>query len=137
MQGIIEYFGGSLRTLPYPVHGKRSVLERYEGLLFAGLQGPLEVGRYHSLVAADVPACLNVTARTRDGEVMAVHHKELPVAAVQFHPESILSQKSQVGRTIITNVLAGLSQGLEQVSAADPGENQYSLASECRKLGGV
>jgi anthranilate synthase len=105
LQGIIEYFGGTLRRLDYPMHGKQSELASADGFLFEGLPRPLRVGRYHSLVAATVPACLEVCARTADGIVMAVQHRSLPLAAVQFHPESILTLEGDKGRAIVRNVL--------------------------------
>jgi anthranilate synthase len=106
LQGIVEFFGGSLRVMAEPVHGKSSSLRRYEGPLFAGLQGVLHTGRYHSLAADRVPHELLVTARSEDGEVMAVQHRHLPVAAVQFHPESIMTTDKDAGKVIIRNVLA-------------------------------
>lgn len=105
LQGIVEYFGGTLRRLDYPVHGKQSELAEASGFLFEGLPRPLRVGRYHSLVAASVPECLDVCARTADGNVMAVQHRRLPIAAVQFHPESILTLEGDKGRGMIRNVL--------------------------------
>jgi anthranilate synthase len=87
------------------MHGKQSVLEKMDGFLFAGLRQQMQAGRYHSLVAATVPDCLDVTAHTEDGVVMAVQHRHLPVAAVQFHPESILSLDDNAGLKLIHNVL--------------------------------
>jgi anthranilate synthase len=109
LQGIVEYFGGALRTLDYPMHGKQSELAQASGFLFEGLARPLKVGRYHSLVAATVPACLDVCARTADGKVMAIQHRRLPIAAVQFHPESILTLDGDKGRGMIRNVLRNLA----------------------------
>ena len=105
LQGIVEYFGGELGTLAYPMHGKQSELASATGFLFEGLPRPLGVGRYHSLVVVKVPACLDVCAKTEDGVVMAIQHKRLPVAAVQFHPESILTLQGDKGRALIRNVL--------------------------------
>jgi anthranilate synthase len=105
LQGIVEYFGGSLRTLAYPMHGKQSELASAEGFLFDGIEQPVRVGRYHSLVADRMPEVLEVCARTADGCVMAVRHRELAIAAVQFHPESILSLQGEKGRMLIDNVL--------------------------------
>lgn len=105
LQGIVEYFGGSLATLAAPVHGKSSVIEAVESRLFDGVAMPLTIGRYHSLVADEVPDCLKVTARTQDNAVMAVEHVDLPVSAVQFHPESILSLSQEAGIKIIRNVV--------------------------------
>ncbi len=94
LQGIVEAFGGELGVLDYPMHGKRSVV-RHKGLgIFAGLPAEFQVGRYHSLFAKKetFPACLEATAETTDGGViMGVRHRELPIEAVQFHPESILT----------------------------------------------
>ncbi|MES2626811.1 MAG: anthranilate synthase component I [Pseudomonadota bacterium] len=105
LQGIVEYFGGSLGVLDYPMHGKQSLLKNPQGFLFAGLGEQVQVGRYHSLVATTVPDALDVVANTEDGIVMAVQHKTLPVAAVQFHPESILSLADDAGLRIVRNVL--------------------------------
>ena len=108
LQGIVEYFGGSLGVLDYPVHGKKSTLKKMHGYLFDGLGAQMKVGRYHSLVATLVPDCLEVTATTEDGAVMAVQHTTLPIAAVQFHPESLLSLEDDAGLKLLRNVLTGL-----------------------------
>ncbi len=105
LQGIVEYFGGSLAALDYPVHGKPSQIRHEDSALFRGLETPFTAGRYHSLVAREVPRCLRVTARSVDFQVMAVEHEQLPVAAVQFHPESILSLDAGAGMRLIANVL--------------------------------
>ncbi|HEY0963683.1 MAG TPA: anthranilate synthase component I [Pseudomonadales bacterium] len=117
LQGIVEYFGGSLRRLEYPMHGRQSELVKASGFLFEGLERPLHVGRYHSLVADKVPGCLAVSARTADGNVMAVQHRRLPVAAVQFHPESILMLAGDTGRRMIGNVLEHLVAAAPMVQA--------------------
>ena len=105
LQGIVEYFGGKLSTLDIPMHGKSSVLKEVSGFLFQDVAQSVSVGRYHSLVATDMPQSLVVTATTDDGVVMAVEHKSLPVSAVQFHPESILSLNAETGAKIISNVV--------------------------------
>ncbi|WP_058440548.1 anthranilate synthase component I [Legionella brunensis] len=108
LQGIVEYFGGKLDVLSYPMHGKASDIEvRDSEGLFAGLGDSFTAGRYHSLYARleDMPKDLEVTAMTRDGVVMAVMHKSLPVYAVQFHPETILSMPNQAGLRIINNLM--------------------------------
>jgi len=105
LQGIVEYFGGQLATLDTPVHGKSSQIETASGCLFDHVTLPLEVGRYHSLYARDLPDCLQVTAKSTDGCVMALQHRHLPVHAVQFHPESILSMANEKGAKIIRNVI--------------------------------
>jgi len=111
LQGMVEYFGGSLDILPYPMHGKAStiIVEDAQGL-FAGLGEQFTAGRYHSLYArdADFPKDLRVTARSEDGIIMAVAHKTLPVSAVQFHPETILSLPKQAGQRIIDNLMLGV-----------------------------
>lgn len=108
LQGVVEHFGGVLGTLDPPMHGKPSeVVVTGPGRLFAGLPERFTAGRYHSLFAldADVPADLVVTARSDDGVVMAVEHRSLPVAAVQFHPESILSLGEDVGMQLVRSVV--------------------------------
>ena len=106
LQGIVEYFGGRLGQLDYPMHGKPSRIEQCTGRIFAGVEPGFQVGRYHSLIAESLPAALQVTATSDDGVVMAIEHRRLPVAAVQFHPESILSLAGDIGDKIIRNVIA-------------------------------
>ena len=101
--------GGTLAALDYPMHGKQSALAQQEGWLFEGLPAGIRVGRYHSLVAATVPDCLRVTARTADGQVMAIEHRQMPIFAVQFHPESILTLQGYAGRFLLANVLQTLA----------------------------
>jgi len=90
-QAIIEAFGGDVGQAKALLHGKASVVTHDGGGVFAGLPAELEVGRYHSLAATTVPDDLEVTSRTRDGEVMGVRHVTLPIEGVQFHPESVLT----------------------------------------------
>ncbi len=90
-QAIVEAFGGEVGAAKALLHGKSSVVEHDGKGVFAGLPQGLEAGRYHSLAAVTVPAELEVTARTPDGEVMGVRHRELPIEGVQFHPESVLT----------------------------------------------
>lgn len=94
-QVIGAALGGRIVRAAEPMHGRASqVLHNDEGL-FAGLPNPLSVGRYHSLVVdeASLPADLAVTARTRDGTIMALAHRRWPIVGVQFHPESILTER--------------------------------------------
>ncbi len=118
-QSIVEAFGGSIHRAPELMHGKSSLVEHDGAGVFSGLSGPLEVGRYHSLVAGagDLPACLYVTARTDDGIIMGVRHEALPVEGVQFHPESVLTPE---GPRIMANFLSGASAPGRAVAAADP-----------------
>ena len=107
LQGVVEAFGGELGVLDYPMHGKPSnVTHRNEGV-FEGLPPTFQVGRYHSLFARreSFPASLEVTAETEDGVIMGVRHKELPIEAVQFHPESILTAGGDCGLKLMENVL--------------------------------
>ena len=105
LQGIVEFFGGSLSELDYPMHGKQSLIRHEGSELFAGLTADFSAGRYHSLVAERIPRCLKVSARTEDGHVMAIEHESLPIQAVQFHPESIMSLENQLGYRLIQNVV--------------------------------
>jgi len=92
------------------LHGKPSKIQVTAGRLFEGLPDHFEAGRYHSLFAQrdQIKAPLRITAQTADGLVMAVEHETLPVAAVQFHPESILSLEDDYGIRLIGNVMRGL-----------------------------
>jgi anthranilate synthase len=110
LQGIVEAFGGELGVLGYPVHGKPSRIEHHGQGVFEGLPGSLRVGRYHSLYAIPekLPPVLEVTATSEDGVIMGIRHRELPVEAVQFHPESLLSAEGQSGLKLIENVMRGV-----------------------------
>ena len=90
-QAIVEAFGGEIGQAKALLHGKSSTVEHDGKGVFAGLPQGLEAGRYHSLAAVTVPDELEVSARTPDGEVMGVRHRELPIEGVQFHPESVLT----------------------------------------------
>lgn len=111
LQGIVEYYGGSLEILPKPVHGKNSRVRLLGGSIFEGVPRDFEAGRYHSLFAVRdaLPEVLEVTAETDDGLVMAIEHRELPIAAVQFHPESIMTLADDVGLRIVSNVVKRLA----------------------------
>jgi anthranilate synthase component 2 len=90
-QAVVEAFGGSVGQARALLHGKASRIEHDGEGVFAGLPPGIEVGRYHSLAAVEVPGELVVTARTEDGEVMGVRHSVHPIEGVQFHPESVLT----------------------------------------------
>jgi anthranilate synthase len=111
LQGMVEYFGGALGVLDPPVHGKASRIRVLGGRLFAGFPREFVAGRYHSLYALrqKLPAVLEVTAQTDDGVVMAVEHRTAPLAAVQFHPESIMTLADDVGLRLLANVMANLA----------------------------
>jgi anthranilate synthase/aminodeoxychorismate synthase-like glutamine amidotransferase len=92
-QSIVEVFGGDVVRAGRLMHGKTSPVEHDGRGVFAGAPQPLQVGRYHSLIAKPetLPPVLEVTARTPEGEIMGVRHRELVVEGVQFHPESVLT----------------------------------------------
>ncbi|MGI8506138.1 MAG: anthranilate synthase component II [Solirubrobacteraceae bacterium] len=102
-QALVQAWGGRVVTHA-PVHGKTATIEHDGRTIFAGLESPLEVGRYHSLIAdPSLPAVLERSA-SFDGIVMAVRHRELPAEGVQFHPESVLTDQ---GRELLANFLGG------------------------------
>ena len=103
-QCIVEHFGGEIVSAGVLMHGKTSQVHHDGEALFRRLPNPFEAGRYHSLAAQRdrIPETLNVTARTDDGEIMGVRHREAPVEGVQFHPESVLTPD---GPTLLENFL--------------------------------
>ena len=119
LQGIVEAFGGSLGVLDDPRHGKYWSLSHDGTGLFERVESPTRVGGYHSLYALEesVPDVLEITARNETGLVMAVQHRNLPIAAVQFHPESILSLDGLSGHRMVENAV-GLLTGSKRASAA-------------------
>lgn len=122
LQGVVEAFGGELGVLPYPMHGKPSRI-RHDGRgVFAGLPQDIKVGRYHSLYAVreKLPEELDITAESDDGVIMGVRHRRLPVEAVQFHPESLLSQDDGHGLKMIENVVRMFRQAAAAKEGADP-----------------
>jgi anthranilate synthase/aminodeoxychorismate synthase-like glutamine amidotransferase len=105
-QCIAAAFGGRVARAPRPRHGKTSVI-RHDGRgVLRGLPDPLSAARYHSLVVMEegLPSCLEVTARTDDGVVMGLRHREAAVEGVQFHPESFLTPH---GPSLLRNFLEG------------------------------
>ncbi|HET9418153.1 MAG TPA: aminodeoxychorismate/anthranilate synthase component II [Chthoniobacterales bacterium] len=104
-QCIAEAYGGKVIRAPRVVHGKASQIRHNGDALFADLPNPFLAGRYHSLLVErnSLPSCLEITAETDDGEIMALHHREFPVHGVQFHPESVLTQN---GRKILERFLS-------------------------------
>ncbi len=114
MQAMVEAFGGRLDQLAVPMHGKPSpIVTEGNGALFDGLPDRFVVGRYHSLIAdpAHLPGELQVLARTaEDGVIMALQHRDLPIAGVQFHPESIMTLGHEAGPVLIANVMRHLAK---------------------------
>ncbi|MBM7607514.1 anthranilate synthase/aminodeoxychorismate synthase-like glutamine amidotransferase [Lysinibacillus composti] len=107
-QIIAEAFGGIVKKAKQPMHGKTSMITHDKRSVFDGLPSPLKVTRYHSLVVdeATLPSCLVVTARTEDGEIMALRHSDYPVEGVQFHPESIMTENGlQMMRNFFQNTI--------------------------------
>jgi anthranilate synthase component 2 len=104
-QAIAQAFGGKIVRAPEIMHGKLSSIEHDGRGLFQGLPSPFRATRYHSLIAepASLPACLAVTARTAEGVIMAIAHRERPIWGVQFHPESI---ETEHGHRLLENFLA-------------------------------
>jgi anthranilate synthase/aminodeoxychorismate synthase-like glutamine amidotransferase len=101
-QAVVEAFGGSIGSAKALLHGKASRIQHDGQGVFSGLPEEIDVGRYHSLAATEVPDDLVVTARTDDGEVMGVRHRTLRIEGVQFHPESVLTP---AGGTMADNFL--------------------------------
>ena len=124
-QSIVEVFGGKVVRAARLMHGKTSLVRHDGRTLFAGLPEPCEVGRYHSLIAApqSVPATLEVSARTAEGEIMGVRHRTLSVEGVQFHPESILTPE---GPRLLGNFLQ-FTAG-ERAQATDSGATRAATA---------
>jgi anthranilate synthase component 2 len=104
-QAVAQAFGGHIVRAKTVMHGKLSAIEHRGQGIFEGLPCPFSATRYHSLVAepASLPACLEATAWTADGVIMAIEHKDLPVYGVQFHPESI---ETEHGHRLLGNFLA-------------------------------
>jgi anthranilate synthase/aminodeoxychorismate synthase-like glutamine amidotransferase len=109
-QAIGQAFGGKVVRNARIVHGKASPVHHRGTGLYAGLPEPFQAGRYHSLVVEreSLPACLQVTSWTDEGEIMGLRHATLDVEGVQFHPESILTE---AGKPLLANWLARLTQG--------------------------
>lgn len=103
-QSIGFAFGGDVVRAQRIMHGKVSPVEHDGKTIFAGLPNPFTAGRYHSLVVhpETLPACLEASAKTAEGEIMGLRHKDYPVEGIQFHPESILTPQ---GKRIIRNFL--------------------------------
>jgi anthranilate synthase len=114
LQGIVEHFGGSLGVLEVPMHGKPSVIRATgAGRLLSGFDTEFTAGRYHSLYALEesLPRELIISARSDDGVIMAIEHRDLPIAAVQFHPESIMTLADDAGMRLVAAALGTLVPG--------------------------
>ena len=102
-QAIAAAFGGTIGRAGRLMHGKTSAVEHDGEGVFRGMPMPLEVGRYHSLAVDALPDCFTVTARSEDGEIMGMRHRDAPIEGVQFHPESVLTPR---GDELLQNFLA-------------------------------
>lgn len=104
-QCIGYVYGGRIIEAPVPTHGKSSLIYHDGRTIYRGLGSPFEAGRYHSLIieGGTLPAELGLTARTDDGIIMGIRHREYVVEGVQFHPESIMTQ---VGHKLLANFLS-------------------------------
>ncbi|WP_337268992.1 anthranilate synthase [Oryzifoliimicrobium ureilyticus] len=113
LQALAEAYGGELRHLAVPMHGKPSRIRVLEpGIVFSGLSREVTVGRYHSIFAdaSTLPSDFIITAESDDGTIMGIEHAKEPIAAVQFHPESIMTLGQDAGMRMIENVVAHLSR---------------------------
>lgn len=106
-QAIGVYFGATLDHANKPLHGKISTISHTGDAMYNGIHSPFSATRYHSLILKHLPDCLEITACTSSGEIMAIRHKHLPLWGVQYHPESCLTEK---GLVFIKNFLTLLSQ---------------------------
>ncbi|MFC4437899.1 MULTISPECIES: anthranilate synthase component II [Natrialbaceae] len=105
LEAAVYAYGGTVGRAPEPIHGKASAVEHDGTGVFEGLEQGFRAGRYHSLVATEVPDCFEVTATAEHAGaelVMGVRHREFPIECVQFHPESVLTA---VGHDVIENFL--------------------------------
>ena len=129
-QAICEVFGAKVTYAKELMHGKQSVAELdTDSRLFRGMENKMTVARYHSLAAEaeSIPEGLKITARTPDGEVMAVEHREFPVYGVQFHPESVLTP---AGRKIMENFLRGFGEEQDREEPNRTGQNKAGQDNE-------
>ncbi|MEK3711745.1 aminodeoxychorismate/anthranilate synthase component II [Bacillus sp. FSL K6-1005] len=103
-QSIAQVFGGDVVRAERLMHGKTSEIEHDGKTIFKGLQNPLVATRYHSLIVKSdtLPSCFTVTAQTKEGEIMAIRHNDLPIEGVQFHPESIMTS---FGKEMLRNFI--------------------------------
>jgi anthranilate synthase/aminodeoxychorismate synthase-like glutamine amidotransferase len=106
-QSIGQAYGGKVISAPRLMHGKTSLIQHDGKAIYANVPSPFEATRYHSLIVEEttMPDCLEITARTREGEIMGLRHLSDPVEGVQFHPESILTE---YGSKLVQNWLGAL-----------------------------
>jgi anthranilate synthase component 2 len=110
LEAAVYAYGGTIEHAPEPIHGKAFDIHHNGEGIFAGIGDPISGGRYHSLIAATIPDCFEVTAWTSHGEetlVMGVEHEECPITCIQFHPESILTS---CGHDIVENFVRSVDE---------------------------
>ena len=107
-QSICEAFGGTVSYAKELMHGKQSLITQDGRGIFEGIPSPVHVARYHSLAVDEktLPDVFEILARTEDGEIMAMQHKEYPVIGLQFHPESIYTEH---GKRMVENFINGIN----------------------------
>jgi anthranilate synthase component 2 len=111
LEAAVYAYGGTVGHAPSPIHGKAFPIEHDGNGVFKGLENPLQGGRYHSLVATNVPDCFDIVATTSTDSsthtdlVMGIRHREHPIECVQFHPESVLTGS---GHALVRNFLTGI-----------------------------
>ena len=113
LEAAVHAYGGTVGHAPEPIHGKAFPVDHDGEGVFSGLEQGFRAGRYHSLIASEVPDCFVVSATTdHEGAelVMGIRHREYPIECVQFHPESVLTA---VGHDVIRNFLSGVGVGEE------------------------
>lgn len=113
-QSIAQAFGGDVIHAERLMHGKTSLVNHDEKTIFEGVDNPFTATRYHSLIVKreTFPSCLEVTAQTAEGEIMALRHKELPIEGVQFHPESIMTEAGKQLLRNFINSYSGVAKGV-------------------------
>jgi glutamine amidotransferase of anthranilate synthase or aminodeoxychorismate synthase len=118
-QCIADAYGGRIVRASRVMHGKSSMIAHNGSPLFSDLTTPFKAGRYHSLVVerSSLPECLEITAESDDGEIMALRHREFPVQGVQFHPESVLTRTA----TKFSRAFFPVSHTNESAPHSDPG----------------
>jgi para-aminobenzoate synthetase component 2 len=106
-QAIGQVFGGTITRAKKPMHGKASSITHNQHAIFSGVNNPLQVGRYHSLIVSEknFPPELEITARSAENEIMGLRHREYPIFGVQFHPESVLTEQ---GHQLLENFIRPL-----------------------------
>ncbi len=111
-QSIAQVFGGDVIRAEQLMHGKTSDIYHDGKTVFAGLEQPFSAARYHSLIVKKetLPACFEISAWTKDDEIMAIRHKELPIEGVQFHPESIITS---YGKDMLRNFIEAYGKNVK------------------------